>query len=132
MKIGFLNRHYLLIGILSILFACNKDSYLKNYPEIKGDYNWELSYFKDFTTVQKEDIDPKFGLRIKNNKHIEIYKNAELELSGEIIAIDKKSDGTIEFTVKFGQIAHSFAFSNNQLRSETYPFTAVYNIYLKE
>ncbi len=124
----------ILLSVLLVqLWGCNKEEVnLKNYPELKGDYNWEMSYFQDFTTVHKEEIDARFGLRIKSRKKVEIYRNGTLEISGEIISASENTDGSIAFNANFGAHNHDFQFANNQLKSNTYPFDAIYNLYSKE
>lgn len=121
----------LFVVLICTVVACRKET-VKNYAIINGDYNWELTYYKDFTTVYNSEIEPNFGIRIKKNNRVELYENGEVILKGEIIQINEISSDQLHLTVNFGQVSHDFVYLNKELKSASYPFNAEFNVFTKK
>jgi hypothetical protein len=118
--------------MLIFLFATCKKANLKTYnQEIIGDYEWYYSV-RDLGDSYSFDSHPdKYGIRIKSNSKLFIFKNDEIIYKGTIESISHTYFGGHKLQMRDKDLSVEFEISEDILNSENWPFQGYKNEYKK-
>ncbi len=123
-------KRFLIIPFLGclILLSCSKVSRVERQA-IKGSYDWYYSYNGFAESFSSQETEDKFGIHIKGNGNVFLYKNDEEVLKGKITEFVSSS---ANFIVKWNKWDQStFTINDNQISYKVWPFSEHTNYFNK-
>lgn len=124
-----------ILWFILILVSCNKHDITDSQSEIIGDYEWFYSLDSFYNTTAQDNTSDKWGIRIKSNSKIFVFKNEEEIFKGKITSIVPESvngTGGWDISVQHKDFTTVLRFKDNQLKSWHWPFDGNTNNYLKQ
>lgn len=118
--------------MILILFASCKKANLRSYnTHIIGDYEWYYSVKDLGNSYSFDSQDDKYGVRIKRNSKLYIFKNDEIIYKGTIESIWNSNQGVYGFSVRDNGSKILFEIHGDILQSTNWPYEGYTNKYKK-
>lgn len=122
----------ILLFFTALLVSCNKHNITDSQSEIIGDYEWSYSLDSFYNTSAQDNHNDKWGIRIKPNSKVFVFKNQEEIFKGKITSVVSKSTNGWSIRVEHKDFVTGLTFIDNQLESSQWPFEEFTNMYQKK
>jgi hypothetical protein len=124
-------RHLTSIILLLLLFSCSKYKKEIQSYEISGDYEWFYSYEGPFNSLSNQQVEDKYGIRIKDSGKVIFYKNGEQVDKYRIVSVVKLSEG-VEVIYKIDKFSNGIlTCPDDGIKIADWPFDAYINEFQK-
>lgn len=121
--------HIVLIIILWNLLSCDKVD-LKNELEfVTGEYEWYYSYKGVGDSFNAQNQTEKYGIRIKNNSKLCIFRNGEAFFKGTIDVATYNKEGGLLLMAGPDDNRISLIYKDNQLEVQSIPMFGYINYF---
>jgi len=120
-----------IIFILILFFSCKKEDFKHEFVNVVGDYEWYYSYRDIGDSYTKETETNKYGIRVKENSKLFIFKNDDLIYKGIINNSAYWENETIFLVSESNKEKFYLEFHNDELSVESIPFGGYKNYFKK-
>lgn len=118
--------------LVVLIAGCKKEKFSSDEKQCIGDYEWAYSNLEanSYTITQSNDSD-YYGIRIKENMKVEVYRNGKTIFKGIITEIRQYIVDVFILEIESNKKIIELKYEDGFIISKDYPFEEYKNYYIK-